>query len=85
MNDVDVDIDGDKIVDEIMAKMGQQFRTFAEILKDKPLQFAAGVDVRDVVTFVARETCMIVMDRLQKAMESHGFEAELTVMEEGKH
>lgn len=49
--------------DEIVAAVGQNFRTFgggrdsstnplAHALKDQPLQFAAGVDVRDVVQFV---------------------------------
>lgn len=55
--------------DRIIALIGQHFRTFgggrdgydnpcAAAMKDKPLMFAAGVSVKDVVRFV--ETCIIV-------------------------
>jgi hypothetical protein len=52
------------LLDELIAKVGENFRTFgggqvtvssnplAHALKDKPLQFAAGVDVSQVVTFI---------------------------------
>ncbi len=54
----------DHKVSEIIAEIGVRFRTFgggvvgtfnnpiAHALKDKPLQFAAGVDVADVVRLV---------------------------------
>lgn len=53
-----------KKVDEIVSLVGKTFRTFGggqtsgfnpivNALSDKPYQFAAGVDVRDVVIFVA--------------------------------
>lgn len=54
--------------DEIVAAIGQHFRTFGggrtegvewnplvSTLKDEPMQFAAGVDVSDVVRFVLRQ------------------------------
>ena len=56
-----------KQIDEIVEAIQQEFRTFgggiynpnsnnpiAFALKDKPAQFAAGVDVKDVVTFVLK-------------------------------
>lgn len=54
----------DEKVQEIMAEIGVRFRTFgggivgnadnplSHALKDKPLQFAAGVDVREVIRLV---------------------------------
>ncbi|KKL02318.1 hypothetical protein LCGC14_2626570 [marine sediment metagenome] len=49
--------------DDLVEAIGQRFRTFgggnitegnpiSVALKDRPLQFAAGVDVRDVTDFV---------------------------------
>lgn len=53
--------------EQIVTKIGKQFRTFgggrgsynnpmAAALKDKPLQFAACVDVAEVVAFVLKES-----------------------------
>jgi hypothetical protein len=58
-----------KRIDEIVQKVTQNFRTFgggdssnsatwnpvSAALKDKPAQFAAGVDVQEVVKFVISE------------------------------
>jgi hypothetical protein len=53
-------------IDSIVAQVAQSFSTFgggkestwgnplSAILKDKPAQFAAGVDVKEVVTMVLR-------------------------------
>lgn len=68
-----------EMVEEIMAEIPKHFRTFgggrdvsdsnnpiAHALKDQPLQFAAGVDVRDVVETVAGMVLMYTLERLQK-------------------
>lgn len=57
----------DENLHEIMAEIGVRFRTFgggvasewnpiSAALKDRPLQFAAGVDVADVVRLVVNMT-----------------------------
>lgn len=64
----------DSLVDEITAAIGEQFRTFgggrgsnwnpiAEALKSAPPQFAAGVDVRQVVDFVLRLVNVAILTR----------------------
>jgi len=56
-----------KKIDKITQVIGRKFRSFgggqksfnnpiAEVLKDKPLQFAAGVDIKSVVKEVLKES-----------------------------
>ncbi len=55
-----------KKLDEIVSSVGSKFRTFggnkfnpdnpvSRALAERPLQFAAGVDVKEVVEFIAKE------------------------------
>lgn len=65
-----------KQIEELVKSVGDTFRTFgggnysnmqnnpiAYALKDKPLQFAAGVDVKDVVTHVLKSAKKIAFKK----------------------
>lgn len=68
----------EELVQTIMAEIPKHFRIFgggvvstptnpiSQALKDQPLQFAAGVDVRDVVETVAGMTLMHVLEKFSK-------------------
>lgn len=57
----------DELITYLTIRVGKQFRSFgggrggngmnplAEALKDSPLQFAAGVDVKEVIEFIMKE------------------------------
>lgn len=64
---------------EITRRVGETFPTFgggkgsdwnpiAAALKDKPLQFAAGVDVEEVVKFIVTATMLVVDESLSQAL-----------------
>lgn len=69
-----------ELIDSIIAEIETHFRTFggdrqptenpiSEAMKGKPLVFAAGVDVRDVVEIVAGLTLNHLMEKMKAAQE----------------
>lgn len=55
----------EQLVEAIMAEIPKHF-PIAAALKDQPLQFAAGVDVRDVVEMVSGMALMHVLEKMRQ-------------------